>query len=65
MLQSTGNFFTKNIALKVLSLILAILIWFYIANELSRGSQEELQALRKMMRNKYISEQSGNGKIRR
>lgn len=65
MLQSTGNFFTKNIPLKVLSFILALLIWFYIVNELNRGSQEELQALRKIMHSKYIFEQSGNGKIRR
>jgi len=65
MLQSTGNFFTKNIPLKVLSFILALLIWFYIVNELNRGSQEELQALRKIMHIKYTSEQSGNGKIRR
>lgn len=65
MLQFTGNFFTKNIPLKILSFILALLIWFYIVNELNRGSQEELQALRKIMHNKYIFEQSSNGKIRR
>jgi hypothetical protein len=65
MFQFPGNFFTKNVPLKVLSFILALLIWFYIVNELNRGSQEELQALRKIMRDKYTFEQSGNGKIRR
>jgi len=65
MPQFMANFFTRNIPLKVLSFILALLIWFYIVNELNRGSQEELQALRKIMRGKHISEQSGNGEIRR
>jgi predicted membrane protein len=65
MFQFTGNFFTKNGPLKVLSFILALLIWFYIVNELNRGSQEELQALRKIMQGKHTFEQSGNGKIRR
>lgn len=65
MLQSTSKFFTKNVPLKVLSFILALLIWFYIVNELNRGSQEELQALRKIMHGKYTFEQSGNGKTRR
>lgn len=50
------NFFTKNLALKVLSFILALLIWFYIVNELNRGSQEELQALRKIMQTKTIAQ---------
>ena len=35
--------------LKMLSLILALLIWFYIVNELNKGSNEEIQALRKIL----------------
>lgn len=45
------NFLTKNLALKVLSFILALLVWFYIVNELNRGSQEEAQALRRILYN--------------
>ncbi|MDP3792007.1 MAG: hypothetical protein Q8R38_08210 [Candidatus Omnitrophota bacterium] len=57
------SFFTKNLPLKILSFILALLIWFYIVNELNRGSQEELQALRKILQAK--TEKLNNGKIRR
>ena len=48
MLQSVRDFFTKHLVLKILSLMLALLIWFYIVNELNKGSNEELQILRKM-----------------
>ena len=48
MLQSVKDFFTKHLVLKILSLILSLLIWFYIVNELNKGSNEELQILRKM-----------------
>lgn len=43
------NFFTRNLALKVLSLILALLIWVYIVNELNHGSSEDLRVLRKII----------------
>lgn len=49
MLQSIRNFFTKHIGLKLLSLVLALLVWVYIVNELNKGSDEELQFLRRMM----------------
>lgn len=52
MLKFLKNFFAKNLALKILSFILALLIWVYIVNELNRGSQEEVQALRKIMQTK-------------
>lgn len=49
MLVFLKNFFTKNLALKILSFILTLLVWFYIVNELNKGSQEEAQALRKIL----------------
>lgn len=49
MLEFLRTFFTKHLGLKILSLILALLVWFYIVNELSRGSLEELQLLHKIM----------------
>ena len=54
MLQSIRDFFTKHLALKILSLILALLIWFYIVNELNKGSNEELQILKKMRPNENM-----------
>ena len=49
MLEYLKNFFTKHLALKILSLILALLVWFYIVNELNKGSIEELQILHKVL----------------
>ena len=49
MLEYIKDFFTKHLALKILSLILALLVWFYIVNELNKGSVEELQILHKIM----------------
>ncbi len=48
MLQSIKDVFTKHLFLKFLSLILALLAWFYIVNELNKGSSEELEILRRM-----------------
>ncbi|MDD5174002.1 MAG: hypothetical protein WC419_01650 [Candidatus Omnitrophota bacterium] len=48
MLQSIKNVFTKHLLLKFLSLILALLSWFYIVNELNKGSKEEIEMLRKI-----------------
>ena len=48
MLQSIKDVFTKRLFLKFLSLILALLAWFYIVNELNKGPNEELELLRKM-----------------
>ncbi|MDP2928513.1 MAG: YbbR-like domain-containing protein [Candidatus Omnitrophota bacterium] len=48
MRQFVRDFFTKHLVLKVLSLILSLLIWFYIVSELNKGSNEESQILRKM-----------------
>ena len=49
MLEYLKNFFTKHLALKLLSLILALLVWFYIVNELNKGSLEELQLVHKIL----------------
>ena len=47
MPQPVRDFFTKHLVLKILSLILALLVWFYIVNELNKGSNEEPRILRK------------------
>ena len=65
MYKFIGNFFTKNLPLKILSFILALLMWFYIVNELNRGSQEEVQALRKIMQKEYNFGKHFDGKTRR
>lgn len=51
MLRSMKDLFTKHLLLKFLSLMLALLAWFYIVNELNKGSNEELELLRKMRPN--------------
>ena len=48
MLQSIKDIFTKHLLLKFLSLMLALLAWFYIVNELNKGPNEELELLKKM-----------------
>ena len=48
MLRSIRDVFTKHLLLKFLSLILALLVWFYIVNELNKGPNEELELLRKI-----------------
>jgi hypothetical protein len=52
MMQSIKGLFTKHLFLKLLSLVLALLAWFYIVNELNKGPNEELELLRKMRANK-------------
>lgn len=41
--------FTRNIWLKAIALFLALAIWFYIVNELKKGSDEETQFLKSVM----------------
>ena len=48
MLRSIKGLFTKHLFLKLLSLMLALLAWFYIVNELNKGPNEELELLKKM-----------------
>jgi hypothetical protein len=52
MLQSIRDIFTKHLLLKLLSLVLALLAWFYIVNELNKGPNEELELLRKIRADK-------------
>jgi len=49
MLRPLRNFFTKNIGLKFTALILALALWFYIVNELKKGSEEENQFLNRLL----------------
>ena len=49
MLQRIKKFFTENIWLKVGSLFLALVLWFYIVNELNKGSEEDRQFLNKVL----------------
>ena len=65
LLEFLKGFFTKHLALKILSFMLALLIWFYIVNELNKGSNEELQALRKIMTFGKESDRNINVKTRR
>jgi hypothetical protein len=65
LLEYLEKFFMKHLALKILSLILALLVWFYIVNELNKGSNEELQALRKILNPEKKIIESLNVKARR
>lgn len=49
MLQFVRKFFTENVWLKIGSLLLALILWFYIVNELNKGSEYDRQFLNKMM----------------
>ena len=49
MFEHIKNLFTKNIGLKIIALILALALWFYIVNELNKGTEEEKQLLRRML----------------
>lgn len=49
MLSFIKDFFTKNIGLKFMALILALALWFYVVNELKKGSEEERLFLSRMM----------------
>lgn len=42
------KFFKKHIGLKITALVLALALWFYIVNELNRGSEEERQFINRM-----------------
>jgi YbbR domain-containing protein len=41
--------FTKDIGLKLMALLLALLSWFYIVKELNKGSEEETQFLKQIL----------------
>lgn len=41
--------FTKNAGLKLIALILALVLWFYVVNELNKGSEVDKQFLNKVL----------------
>ena len=43
------RFFTKNVWLKMGALFLALTLWFYISNELNKGSEEDRQYLGRVL----------------
>ncbi len=45
----TRKFFTKNVWLKIGALLLALALWFYIVNELNKGSEEDRQFLNRLL----------------
>ncbi len=49
MLKYSRKFFTENVGLKATALILALTLWFYIVNELNKGSDEDKQFLNKVL----------------
>jgi YbbR domain-containing protein len=46
---------TNNLGLKILSLILAIMTWFYVSNELAKIKSEEEEAIFSMLHYEVIS----------
>ncbi|MCX5677612.1 MAG: YbbR-like domain-containing protein [Candidatus Omnitrophica bacterium] len=55
MLKSIREFFTKNVWLKIGSLLLALVLWFYVVNELHKGSEEDRQFLNKILPSEGLS----------
>lgn len=49
MPDSLKRFFTENLALKFIALILALALWFYVVGELNKGSEEEKRFLNKVL----------------
>lgn len=55
MLRTIRSFFTKNVWLKVGTLLLALAIWFYVVNELNKGSEEDRLFLNKILPSEGLS----------
>lgn len=55
MLKDIKKLFTENITLKLVSLVLAVLVWFYIVGELKKGSVEERQLLKQLLPTESMS----------
>ena len=49
MSRAIRKFFTKNVWLKISALLLALALWFYVVNELNKGSEEDRQFLNKIL----------------
>ena len=55
MLGFLRRFFTENIGLKIIALVLALITWFYIVKQLNmEGTKEEMQLLKKIMPDENI-----------
>jgi hypothetical protein len=46
---SLWKLFTKNAGLKIIALILSLVLWFYVVNELNKGSEVDRQFLNKVL----------------
>jgi len=55
MLRLIKEFFTKNVWLKMGALLLALALWFYVVNELNKGSEEDRQFLNKILPSEGLS----------
>jgi YbbR domain-containing protein len=49
MFVSLWKLLTKNASLKLVALILALVLWFYVVNELNKGSEVDRQFLNKVL----------------
>lgn len=49
MLRSLWKLITRNAGLKLVALILALVLWFYVVNELNKGSEVDRQFLNKVL----------------
>jgi len=49
MLRFLKNFFTRNVGLKITAFIITLALWFYIVDELHKGSEEEQQFLDRVL----------------
>lgn len=55
MLKFIRSFFTENVWLKMGSLLLALILWFYVVNELHKGSEEDRQFLNRILPSEGLS----------
>lgn len=55
MINFIKKFFTENIGLKLIALILAFMLWFYVVSELRKGSEEENQFLDKVFPRQQVA----------
>jgi len=49
MRKAIKKFFSENLLLKVISLILALGLWFYIVNELNKGTEQDRRLIKKVL----------------
>ena len=49
MLKFFKDFFTVNIGLKLIALVLAVALWFYVVSEVDKGREDDRQFLNKVL----------------